>query len=238
MFDKGIVESLSGRYSEARAHFQLAANQYHKQADTHREADSLSQLGIACRELQDYDLAREHLLNARSMYKSLGDTSLLERRQCDRHLARNKEDRGDTEAALAAYQDLMIKTEREQLELEYIWCCYYLGRLYSRIARYEEARSLLRDVHSASRKLKNFEIEGMVTEDLGYTAEQEGLPQLAMDCYERALEVFKSGGNGKWTGHESRVKEKIAHLQKHRSDRSKRRSSISRLFGNSGNSSD
>ncbi|KAF8599723.1 TPR-like protein [Ceratobasidium sp. AG-I] len=205
LFDKGLNEFLTGRYSEARTQFQLAANQYHKQADSLREADSLCQLGVACRELRDYGSAREHLLNARSMYRSLGDDTLQERRQCDRHLARVKEDRGDTEAALSAYQDLIHKTEREQLELEYMWCCYYLGRLYSRTARYEEARSLLRDVHRASRKIQSFEIEGLATEDLGYTAEREGLPQLAMDCYERALEIFKDAGNGKWTGHESRV---------------------------------
>ncbi|KAG9107111.1 hypothetical protein FRC07_008691, partial [Ceratobasidium sp. 392] len=74
---------------------------------------------------------------------------------------------------------------------------------------YFEARNILKDVVNTSREIQDPEIEAFATEECGYTAERQGFPQLAMECYQRALGIFKEHGEGKWIANENRVKRRM-----------------------------
>jgi len=168
---------------------------------------------MTCRHLKDYAGARLHLSGARRIYETLGDSCRQEQVQCDRHLARVEEDNGNNQAALVAYQELIRVTEREGLVTQHAWCTYYLAHHYNRMNRHEEALSLLKDAIKISREIHDPEIEAFATEDNGYAAERQGHPQLAMDCYEQALGLFKTCGQGKWVGNETRVKKRMDQLR-------------------------
>jgi len=147
------------------------------------------------------------------MYDSLGDECRQEQLQVSRHLARVEEDSGNNQAALMAYQEVMRVTKQEGLRTQQAWCAYSLGHLYNRVNRYPEALGVLKDAIKISRSLKDFELEAFATEESGYTAECQGQRPLAMDCYERALEIFKSHGEGKWIENEARVKKRMNGLK-------------------------
>jgi tetratricopeptide (TPR) repeat protein len=220
---------LAGRYNDARVQFQSAVNQSHKVGDTRREADSLVRLGTTCRHLKDYAAARSHLSTARALYESLGDACRQEKFQCDRHLARVEEDSGNLQTALIAYQKLKSTTKKEGLLTQYGWCSYYLGHLYNQMERYEDALSNLKDATNISQHIGDAEIEAFATEDSGYAAERQGYLELAMDCYQKALKIFKTQGKGKWVENETRVKRRINQL-KVRMENESWKASLSGLF--------
>ncbi|KAF8604044.1 TPR-like protein [Ceratobasidium sp. AG-I] len=214
LFDKGITAFLAGRYPDARDQFQRAAKEFHNRPDLQRKADCLRHLGATCRFLKEYYEARTYLSTAREIYVTLGPSCRQEQLRCDRHLARVAEDSGDTSTALVKYQDLIRVSQQEGLQTQEAWCTYYLGHLFNQIKRYEEALSLLKDAIRLGQRVQNPEIEAFATEDMGYTAERQGHPQLAMECYDKALGLFKTGGNGKWMAHESRVKSRMDQLRR------------------------
>ncbi|KAG8696586.1 hypothetical protein FRC08_007058 [Ceratobasidium sp. 394] len=211
-FDHGVATFLAGKHTEARKHFQQAAYEFHERGNVQGEADCLRHLGMSCRHLKDYVAARSHLLTARAMYESLGPQCRQEQLRCTRHLARVEEDSGNDQLALLTYQELLRTTEREGLVTQHTWCSYYLGHLYNRMKLYKEALNILKDVVNTSREIRNGEIEGFATEESGYTAERQGHPQLAMSCYERALQLFKTHGEGKWIENENRVEKRMRQL--------------------------
>ncbi|KAG9102865.1 hypothetical protein FRC06_000929 [Ceratobasidium sp. 370] len=211
-FDRGVAAFLAGKHTESRERFQQAAYEFHERGDVHREADCLRHLGMSSRRLEDYVAARSHLLTARAMYESLGAECRQEQLRCTRHLARVEEDSGNDQLALLTYQELLRTTEREKLVTQHAWCSYYLGHLYNRMKRYREALNILKDVFNTSREIRNGEIEGFATEESGYTAERQGHPQLAMSCYEKALQLFKTHGEGRWIENENRVEERMRQL--------------------------
>ncbi|KAG8738464.1 hypothetical protein FRC10_006810 [Ceratobasidium sp. 414] len=204
-FEKGVAAFLVGEYADARAEFQKAAYEAHEYDDARREADALRHLGTTCRHLQEFADARSHLLAARMMYESLGPMCRQEQLQCIRHLARVEEDSGHMQVALVDYQEVMRITAEEGFVTQHAWCSYYLGHLYNRMECYYEARNTLKDVVNTSREIQDPEIEGFATEECGYTAECQGFPQLAMECYQKALGIFKEHGAGKWVANENRV---------------------------------
>lgn len=214
-FKSGQEAFLAGRYNDARAQFQLAADQYHGTRDTRQEADCLVRLGMTCRHLKDHAIARSHLLAARALYEGLGDDCRQEKFQCERHLARIEEDVGNLEAASNAYQRLKFAAEQAGLRTQQAWCCYYLGHVYNhhRMKRYEEALSNLKDAVNISRGIGNVEIEAFATEECGYAAERQAQSELAMGCYQEALRLFKTGGGGQWVDNETRVKQRISQLK-------------------------
>ncbi|KAG9102864.1 hypothetical protein FRC06_000928 [Ceratobasidium sp. 370] len=211
-FDNGVTAFLAGKHTESRKHFQQAAYEFHERGDVHREADCLRHLGMSCRHLKEYVAARSHLLTARAMYESLGAECRQEQLRCTRHLARVEEDSGNDQLALLTYQELLRTTEREKLVTQHAWCSYYLGHLYNRMKLYKEALNILKDVVNTSREIRNGEIEGFATEESGYTAERQGHPQLAMSCYEKALQLFKTHGEGRWIENENRVEKRMRQL--------------------------
>ncbi|KAG8719234.1 hypothetical protein FRC09_011447 [Ceratobasidium sp. 395] len=208
-FEKGVAAFLIGDYTEARSAFQKAVYEAHEQDDDRREADSLRHLGMTCRHLQEYTAARSHLLTARTMYESLGTMCRQEQLQCIRHLARVEADSGYKQVALVDYQELLRITAEEGFVTQHAWCSYYLGHLYNRMEHFFEARNVLKDVVNVSREIQDPEIEAFATEECGYTAERQGFPQLAMECYQRALGIFKEHGEGKWVANENRVKRRM-----------------------------
>ncbi|QRV97674.1 hypothetical protein RhiJN_25693 [Ceratobasidium sp. AG-Ba] len=212
-FDKGLAAFLAGRHTEAQSRFQLAASEFHDRGDFRGEADSLLHLGISFRHSKDFVTARSSLLAARSMYTSFGSEYRAEQLQCARHLARVEEDRGNRHQALVAYQELLPITEREGFVTQHFWCLYYLGHLYNRIKMYKEAANVLKDVVNKSREIWDGEMEGFATEELGYTAESQRHPQLAMSCYEKALQIFNMNGEGRWVESERRVKKRMDQLR-------------------------
>ncbi|QRW12276.1 hypothetical protein RhiLY_11275 [Ceratobasidium sp. AG-Ba] len=212
-FEKGLAAFLAGRHTEAQSRFQLAASEFHNQGDVRGEADSLLHLGMSFRYSRDFVTARSSLLAAQSMYTSLGSDHRAEQLQCARHLARAEEDRGNRHQALVAYQELLSTTEREGFITQHYWCLYYLGHLYNRMKIYEEAAAALKDVVNKSREICDGEMEGFATEELGYTAESQKHPRLAMSCYEKALQIFKMNGEGRWLESEGRVKKRMNQLR-------------------------
>ncbi|KAG8679800.1 hypothetical protein FRC09_018707, partial [Ceratobasidium sp. 395] len=211
-FEKGVAAFLAGKHTESRKYFQQAAKEFHERGDLHREADCLRHLGMSCRNLQDYVAARSHLLHAQAMYESLGGKCRQEQLRCLRHLARVEEDSGNDQLALLKYQELLRISEQEGLVIQHTWCLYYLGHLYNKMKLHAEALSILKDVVNTSRAIRNGEIEAFATEESGYTAERQGHPQLAMNCYEQALKLFKTHGEGKWVENENRVKKRMDQL--------------------------
>ncbi|KAB5588945.1 hypothetical protein CTheo_7614 [Ceratobasidium theobromae] len=212
LFDSGLKSSLSGWYIQALAQFKSAAQQYHEIGDARHEADCLVRLGVTRSHLKDFIFARSHFLAARSLYESLGDECLQEKFQCDRHLARIEEDTGNLQAAMLAYQELKSATKEKGLLTEYAWCSYYLGHLFNRMKRFDEARSNLKDAIDVSRTVGDIEIQALATEDTGYATECEGDLKLAVTFYRKALKLFKAQGKGKWVENESRVRRKIGFL--------------------------
>ncbi|QRV83550.1 hypothetical protein RhiJN_11566 [Ceratobasidium sp. AG-Ba] len=238
-FDNGVISFLAGNYAEARTYFQKAAEEAREQADVRREADSLRHLGTTCRHLQEFDLARSHLLTARQMYESLGAGYRQEQLQCTRHLARVEADSGYQKVALVDYQELMRITAEEGFITQHAWCSYYLGHLYNQMGIFWEARNVLKDVVNISREIQDAEIEGFATEECGYTAERQGFPQLAMDCYQRALAIFQEHGGGRWIANENRVKRRIdllsgGHQTLFNTGSAKKKSFGARLFKSGG----
>ncbi|QRV97673.1 hypothetical protein RhiJN_25692 [Ceratobasidium sp. AG-Ba] len=208
-FDKGVSAFLAGKHADSRVYFQQAANEFHERGDLRREADCLRHLGMSCRHLKDYVIARSHLLTARAIYESLGPECRQEQLRCSRHLARVDEESGNYSQALMTYQELLRTTEEEKLVIQHTWCLYYLAHLYNHMKKHKEARSLLKDVVNTSQQIRHGEIEAFATEEAGYTAEREGHPQLAMNCYEKALSLLKTHGEGKWIESENRVKKRM-----------------------------
>ncbi|KAG9093294.1 hypothetical protein FS749_014662 [Ceratobasidium sp. UAMH 11750] len=208
-FEKGVAAFLLGEYAEARAEFQKAAFEAHEADDIRHEADALRHLGTTCRHLQEYADARSHLLAARMMYEAIGPACRQEQLQCIRHLARVEADSGYQKVALVDYQELLRITAEEGFVTQHAWCSYYLGHLYNRMEYYFEARNILKDVVNVSREIQDPEIEAFATEECGYTAERQGFPQLAMECYQRALGIFKEHGVGRWVANENRVKRRM-----------------------------
>ncbi|KAG8716585.1 hypothetical protein FRC08_009208 [Ceratobasidium sp. 394] len=212
VFRSGVTALLSGKYTDACTYFQQAANEFHERGDIRGEADCLRQFGISCRNSKDYVAARSHLLAARTMYESIGAECRQEQLRCSRHIGRVEEDSGNHQLALNIYQELIQTTHQEGLTTQHAWCLCYLGHLYNRAERYDEALEVLKDVINACRDTPSPEVEGFATEESGYTAERQGHLQMAMNCYERALQVFKMHGEGKWIANESRVKKRIDQL--------------------------
>lgn len=214
LFNNGVAAFLAGRYPDASYRFQRAAKEYRERPDLQKEADCLRYLGTTCRFLKAWVEARLHLTTARQIYEGMGPSRRQEQLQCDRHLARIHEDSGNTQAALVAYQELIHTCQEEGLTTQEAWCTYHLGHLYSRTRRYEEAFGLLKDAIMMARRVHNVEVDALGMEDMGYIAEQEGHPQLAMDCYDQAFGQFKTGGDGKWVTHENRVKNSMDQLRR------------------------
>lgn len=214
LFNNAIASFMAGRYPEARTQFELAAKRFHEKLDPRQEADCLRHLGATCRFLQEYDTARTHLSNARKIYESLGSACRQEQLRCDRHLARVEEDSGNNQAALVKYQELIRTSQQEGMLTQEAWCTYYLGHLYNGMKHHDKALSLLAEAVKMAQKIENPEIEAFATEDMGYCAERQGHPQLAMECYEKALGQFKTGGGGKWVAHENRVKTRMDQLRR------------------------
>ncbi|KAG8738465.1 hypothetical protein FRC10_006811 [Ceratobasidium sp. 414] len=206
----GTTALLAGKYTDACAYFQQAANEFHERRDVRGEADCLRQLGMSCRYLEDYVPARSHLVAARTMYESLGAECREEQLRCRRHIGRVEEDSGNYQLARNIYQELIQITAKERFTIQRAWCLCYLGHLYNRTQRYDEALRALKDVINACQETPSPEVEGFAIEESGYTAERQGHPQMAMSCYEKALQIFKTHGKGK--ANESRVKERIDQL--------------------------
>ncbi|KAF8604043.1 TPR-like protein [Ceratobasidium sp. AG-I] len=214
LFENGLAAFLAGRYFDASYRFQRAAKEYHDRPDPEKEADCLHYLGATCCFLKEYSGARLHLTSAKAIYEGIGPSTRQEQLRCDRHLARVEEGSGNTQAALDAYQELICVSQEEGLPIQEAWCTYHLGHLFSQTRRYEEAFNLLKDVVEMAQRLQNLEIEAFATEDMGYIAERQGHPQLAMKCYDKALGQFETGGNGKWVAYENRVKNRIDKLRR------------------------
>ncbi|KAG8701631.1 hypothetical protein FRC08_003980 [Ceratobasidium sp. 394] len=212
VFRNGTAALLAGKCTDACAHFQQAANEFHERGDVRGEADCLLQFGISCQHLKDSVPARSHLVAARTMYESLGAECRREQLQCSRYVGRIEEDTGNHQLALNTYQELIRTTDREGFTTEHAWCLCYLGHLYNQTERYDEALRVLTNVINACRETPSHEIEGFATEESGYAAERQGHPQMAMNCYERALQIFKMHGGGKWIANENRVKRRIDQL--------------------------
>ncbi|KAG8695789.1 hypothetical protein FRC08_007561 [Ceratobasidium sp. 394] len=212
VFRNGTAALLAGKYTDACAHFQQAANESHERGDVRGEADCLLQFGISCQHLKDSVPARSHLVAAQTMYESLGAECRREQLQCSRYVGRIEEDTGNHQLALNTYQELIRTTDREGFTTEHAWCLCYLGHLYNQTERYDEALRVLTNVINACRETPSHEIEAFATEESGYAAERQGHPQMAMNCYERALQMFRTHGGGKWIANENRVKRRINQL--------------------------
>ncbi|KAG9096435.1 hypothetical protein FRC07_010935, partial [Ceratobasidium sp. 392] len=208
-FQNGVTALSAGSYSDACTYFQQAADEFHKIGETQNEAYTLRQLGIARQHLKEYVLARSHLLAARALYESIGDECREEQLRCMRHLGRVEEDSGSYESALSIYQDVIRMAEQEGLATQHGWGLCYIGHLYNRTQRYDEALKVLKEVTSVCREP---EVEGFSVEESGYAAEKQGHTQKAIDCYKRALQIFKTNGEGKWIGNENRVTKRLEQL--------------------------
>ncbi|CAE6420416.1 unnamed protein product [Rhizoctonia solani] len=209
-YDGGLDAFFAGRFSDARTRFQLAADECHDAGDTFQKAECLLRLGMTCRHLKDYPSAISHLSNARKIYESLD--CRREQLQCGRNLARVSEDQGNYQEALHTYQEIKASARAVSLEIEEAWCDYSLGRLYNRMRQYDDALRHLSQAIQTSQALKNQEIEAYAMEESGYSAERQQHRELAIQCYEKALTMFKTRGQGKWTDSENRVKKRLEHL--------------------------
>ncbi|KAG8742784.1 hypothetical protein FRC11_014136, partial [Ceratobasidium sp. 423] len=201
----------AGRFSDARVRFQFAADECHETGDALQEAECLLRLGMTCRHLKDYSNAVLHLSSARTIYESLRDYR-QELLQCERHLARVSEDQGNYQEALRAYQEIQANARTAGLQTQEAWCDYSIGRLYNRMRQYEDALRHLSQAVRISQALGNQEIEAYATEESGHTAERQQHRELAIQCYERALTMFRTRGRGRWTDNENRVKKRLEHL--------------------------
>ncbi|KAG8719230.1 hypothetical protein FRC09_011443 [Ceratobasidium sp. 395] len=210
-FQNAVAAFRAGKYTEARAHFQKAAEAFHSCGDVRSEADCLRHFGVSCRDLQDYVSARAYLLAARALYESIGAECRQEQLRCSRHIGRVEEDSGNPQLATNIYQQLIWTAEQEKFPMQHAWGLCYLGHLYNRTERYDEALELLK---SAITTCRGPEIEGFAIEESGYTAEQQGDPQRAMDLYKKALRMFKAHGEGMWVINEIRVKKRMDELSK------------------------
>ncbi|KAG8774698.1 hypothetical protein FRC12_001865 [Ceratobasidium sp. 428] len=210
-FQNAVAAFRAGKYIEARTHFQKAAEEFHSCGDVRSKADCLRHFGVSCRDLQDYVPARAYLLAARALYESIGAECRQEQLRCSRHIGRVEEDSGNPQLATNIYQQLIQTAEQEKFPMQHAWGLCYLGHLYNRTERYDEALELLK---SAITTCREPEIEGFAIEESGYTAEQQGDPQRAMDLYKKALRIFKAHGEGMWVINEIRVKKRMDQLSK------------------------
>ncbi|KAJ1301565.1 hypothetical protein OPQ81_008813 [Rhizoctonia solani] len=211
VYEEGLRAFFAGRFNDARARFQLAAEECHEIGDALQEAECLLRLGMTCRHLKDYPGAISHLSNARRIYESLGGC-YQELLQCDRNLARVSEDQGNYQEALRTYQEIQANARTAGLQTQEAWCDYSLGRLYNRMRQYDDALRHLSQAIRISQALNNQEIEAYATEESGHSAERQHHRELAIQCYERALAMFKTRGRGRWTDNENRVKKRLEHL--------------------------
>ncbi|CAE6472928.1 unnamed protein product [Rhizoctonia solani] len=223
-YEDGLNAFFAGRFSDARAHFQLAADECHDTGDAFQEAECLLRLGMTCRHLKDYPNAISHLSSARKIYESLD--CRREQLQCGRNLARVSEDQNNYQEALRTYQEIKASARVVGSQTEEAWCDYSLGRLYNRMRQFDDALQHLSQAIRASQALKNQEIEAYATEESGHSAERQQRRELAIQCYERALAMFKTRGRGRWTDSENRVKKRLEHLGVKQS-----RSRIGSFFG-------
>ncbi|KAF8745284.1 hypothetical protein RHS02_01400, partial [Rhizoctonia solani] len=210
-YEAGLTAFFAGRFDEARIRFQLAADECHDTGDAYQEAECLLRLGMTCRHLKDYPNAVSHLSSARTIYDSLRNCQ-RELLSCERSLARVSEDQGKYEEALLAYQEIRSNARAIASQTEEAWCDYFIGRLHNRRREYEDARRHLSSAIRTSKALNNQEIEAYATEESGHSAERQQHRDLAIDCYKRALTIFKTRGRGQWTDNENRVKKRLEHL--------------------------
>ncbi|GAB1522611.1 hypothetical protein RhiTH_005733 [Rhizoctonia solani] len=210
-YEAGLTAFFAGRFDEARIRFQLAADECRDTGDAYQEAECLLRLGMTCRHLKDYPNAVSHLSSARRIYDSLRNCQ-RELLSCERSLARVSEDQGKYEEALLAYQEIRSNARAIASQTEEAWCDYFIGRLHNRRREYEDARRHLSSAIRTSKALNNQEIEAYATEESGHSAERQQHRDLAIDCYKRALTIFKTRGRGQWTDNENRVKKRLEHL--------------------------
>ncbi|CAE6419923.1 unnamed protein product [Rhizoctonia solani] len=210
-YEDGLQAFFAGRFNDARTRFKLAADECRDTGDAFQEAECLLRLGMTCRHLKEYPNAISHLSNARTIYESLNDSrrGVL---QCDRNLARVSEDQGNYQEALRIYQEVKTNAHSLGSQTEEAWCDYSIGRLYNRIRQYDDALRHLSQAIRVSQALGNQEIEAYATEESGHSAERQQHRELAIQCYERALTMFKARGRGRWTDSEDRVKKRLDHL--------------------------
>ncbi|CEL53836.1 hypothetical protein RSOLAG1IB_06617 [Rhizoctonia solani AG-1 IB] len=211
-YEQGLSAFSSGRFNDARTRFQLAVDECYETGDAYQEAECLLRLGMTCRHLKDYSNAALHLSNARKIYESLRDCQ-REVLSCERNLARVSEDQGNYHEALRAYKEIQINARSVRSQTEEAWCDYFIGRLYNRIRQYEDALQHLSHAIRTAKALKNQEIEAYATEESGHSAERQQHWELAIQCYEMSLSMFKNRGRGQWADNENRVKKRLEQLR-------------------------
>lgn len=98
----GIDHYRAGRYAEAAQAFEQACTAARAGGDRRRAAEALNDLGVARRELNEWDAARDALTEARSLFVELKDRK--GEAQAIGNLASVHEGRGDHTAAAEAYR--------------------------------------------------------------------------------------------------------------------------------------
>ena len=99
---RGIDHYRAGRYSEAASCFEQALADARAVDDRRRAAEALNDLGVARRELDEWDAAEAALTEARSLFEALQDRK--GEAQAIGNLASVYEGRGDHAAAAEAYR--------------------------------------------------------------------------------------------------------------------------------------
>lgn len=184
----------AGRFTEAAAAWQAAAQTYDRAGDRPNQALSLSYLSLAYQELSQWDQAKEAIDQSRSLLDSLPDAEAILWAQTLNTQGKLSLATGQAQAALDTWEEAQTFYDRAGDEMGSVGSRINQAQALQTLGFYRRSRDLLTEIDLSLSEKPDSELKAIALRNLGTTLQAIGELEQSQATLERSLSIAQNLG--------------------------------------------